>query len=91
MTGKTEPTMSVSGRIIEIFSDGLATFKVQTRYGFALVWVYEEIEVNFRIGADFNIDEAPVAFAEGYVIAIVKPGNCFFLNGTRYETAITKE
>ncbi len=78
--------MNVSGAIVEVLGERLATFKVKTKLGFAFVWVWEEVEVNFRVGSTFEVIDAPVAFEDGYPIAIIKPGTTFFLNGTRYET-----
>ncbi len=81
-----QPRMSVSGTIVEVLNEGLATFKVKTKLGFAFVWVWEEVEVNFRVGSAFEVTDAPVTFDGGYPIATIKPGTMFFLNGTRYET-----
>ena len=83
-------TMSVSGTIVEFFDAGLVTFKVKTKLGFAFVWVWEEIELNFRVGATFEVNDAPLTFHDGYPVATIKPGVMFFLNATRYETHITE-
>ena len=79
-------TMNVSGQIVETMKDGVASFKVKTRLGFAFVWVYEEIEINFRVGSEFHVDEASVTFSDGYPIATIKPGKLFFLNNIKYQT-----
>ncbi len=81
-----EPTMTIEGKIIEVFENGLVTFKVKTKLGIAFVWVYEEIEINFKIGSRFHVDDAPITFSDGYTIAIIKPGVTFFLNDTSYQT-----
>ncbi len=79
-------TMSVSGKIVEMMREGVASFKVKTKLGFAFVWVYEEIEINFRVGSEFHIDDAPITFSDGYPVATIKPGKLFFLNHIKYET-----
>ncbi len=81
-----ELIMSVSGDVVEWADAGLATLKVKTKLGFAFVWVWEEISVKFSVGDMFQVDDAPVAFSDGCVIAIIRPGVGFFLNNIKYET-----
>lgn len=76
-------TMSVAGEIVEVYKEGLVTFRVKTELGFAFVWVWDEIEITFQIGMQFHIDDAPITFSDGYVIAIIKPGVMFFVNDMR--------
>lgn len=78
-------TMSVTGEIVG-FGNKLASLKIKTELGFAYVWVWEEIQVKFQIGDEFEACEAPLTFYNGYPIAIIKPGVGFFLNHIRYET-----
>ena len=80
-----EMTMNMKGRIVEVYEDGLPSFKVETKIGFAFVWVYEEIFVDFRVGMEFHADELPVTFSDGHVIGTVKPGVIFWLEGLCYE------
>ena len=77
-----EPEMSVRGKIVEILRKD--TFKVETEFGFAYVWVYEEIQVEFRVGDDFLVDDAPVTFSQGYPQATLRTDTMFFLNDLRY-------
>lgn len=81
-----EMTMTVSGRIIEVCDEGFVTFKVETDLGTALVWVWEEISINFCQGMDFRIDDASLTFHDGYPIATIKFGTAFWLDGLWYQT-----
>lgn len=77
--------MNIRGKIVELCEEGLATFKVQTRLGYGYVWVWEEVSIDFRVGMELNLEEAPITFSDGYPIAIIKPGTSFLLDGIMYE------
>lgn len=82
----TEMTMTVRGLIGEVYEGpGLATFKVQTKLGHAYVWVFEELAIDFRVGMKFEVEGAPTTFDEGQVLAVLRPGVDFWLDGLRYE------
>lgn len=80
-----EDTMNVKGKIVEVYEEGVATFKVATKLGFAFVWVWDEVEVNFRSGMEFEVEEAPVTFHDGYPVAVIKPGVFFYLDDHIYD------
>jgi hypothetical protein len=89
MSENSAETMSVSGTIEEVFDTpeeaGIATFKVCTKLGHAYVWVWEEIDITFRVGARFSVKDAPIVFDNGYPVAVVRPGVHFKLDQWCYK------
>jgi len=82
-------TMSVSGIIEQVFDGpeeaGIVTFKVCTKLGPAYVWVWEEVDVNFRVGVQFSVEDAPIVFSNGCPVAIIRPGVHFMLDEWCYK------
>lgn len=75
--------MSVTGKVgEEVWPD---IFKVQTKFGNALVWFDEELYINVKPGMEFHVDDGPIVFMEGQVVSNITKGVMFWLEGRRYE------